>query len=136
VLGLAKHWNLLSPDSPEPLVMGKILLEGMEFFAYHGLYTREREEGQWFTLDLEVETDLKQPAETDSLNDSVDYVALYTLIQKEMKIPSALLEHLAKRILDTIRMNFPALVKIRLKVTKLNPPIEGKVAGVSIIMEV
>ncbi|HOY49570.1 MAG TPA: dihydroneopterin aldolase [Flavobacteriales bacterium] len=117
------------------MTKGKILLEGMEFFAYHGLYTKEREEGQWFRIDLEVETDLSKAANTDALTEAIDYVALYALIQKEMKIPSKLLEHVAKRIIDSLRMNFPALGKTKIKVTKLNPPIEGKVAGVSIVME-
>jgi dihydroneopterin aldolase len=35
--------------------MGKILLEGMEFFAYHGHYEEEQIIGTKFIVDIEID---------------------------------------------------------------------------------
>ena len=112
--------------------MGKILLEGMEFFAYHGVYLEEREKGQNFSIDLEILADYSKACHSDKLEDAIDYVEIYELVKAEMEIPSSLLENVAQRIIDSIRKNFEQIEAITVKITKLNPPISGKLKGISI----
>lgn len=112
--------------------MGKILLEGMEFFAYHGVYQEEREKGQNFSIDLEILADYSKACRTDKLEDSIDYVQVYELIKAEMEIPSSLLENLAQRIIDSIRKKFDQIESMKVKITKLQPPISGKLKGIGI----
>jgi len=115
--------------------MGKILLEGMEFFAYHGVYLEERENGQLFSIDLEILADYSKAGYSDKLEDAIDYVQIYELVKAEMEIPSSLLENVAQRIIDSIRKNFDQIESIKVKLTKLQPPISGKLKGVSIELE-
>ena len=49
-----------------------------------------------------------------------------------MEIPSKLLEHVARRILDSISKNFPTVDYAEVKVAKLNPPIAGLAKSVSV----
>ena len=112
--------------------MGKILLEGLEFFAYHGVYQEERENGQLFSIDLEILADYSKACYSDKLEDAIDYVHIYELVKAEMEIPSSLLENVAQRIIDSIRKNFDQIESIKVKITKLQPPISGKLKGVSI----
>src|SRR5688572_13754342 len=81
--------------------MDRILLNGLVFFGRHGCHDAERELGQKFTVDIELECDLAVPCETDNLNDSIDYVAVYNAAKEVIEgEPAALLESLAQRIAD------------------------------------
>ena len=45
--------------------MGKIIIEEMEFYAFHGHYQEEQIVGNRFLVDLEFETNLATPAESE-----------------------------------------------------------------------
>jgi dihydroneopterin aldolase len=111
--------------------MGKIILEGMEFFAYHGCYKEEQIIGTKFIVDLQVSVDATAAEESDHLKDTLSYVHLYQVVKKEMEQKSHLLEHVAKRIMDSLKAGFPQVLRIELKISKINPPIGGKVSHVS-----
>ena len=106
--------------------MGKILLEGMEFFAYHGCYKEEQVIGTKFIVDLTVEADTSAAERSDHLKETLNYVALYHLVKKEMEEKSHLLEHVAARIMDSLKKEFPQVTAIELKISKINPPVGGK----------
>jgi 7,8-dihydroneopterin aldolase/epimerase/oxygenase len=115
--------------------MGKILLEGMEFFAYHGCFKEEQIIGTKFLVDLEIETDTTRAEQTDHLTDTLNYQEVYRIVRQEMDQKSHLLEHVARRILDNIRRSFPGTGKLRIRVSKLNPPVGGKMHQVSLVLE-
>lgn len=111
--------------------MGKITLGGMEFFAYHGCFKEEQLIGTRFIVDLTVETDTKAAELSDHLHDTVNYVALYHAVKTEMEQKSHLLEHISRRIIDSIINQFPGITCLELKISKLNPPVGGKMGQVS-----
>lgn len=115
--------------------MHKILLENMMFHAKHGFFEEENIIGGKFEINLELETDFEQGLKKDDLNGTVDYSQVYDLIAEEMKIPAKLLENLGGRIVDGIYNKFPAVQYVKLKISKLNPPISGEIGRVSIIIE-
>ena len=81
--------------------MDRILLSGLIFFGKHGCHAAENELGQNFTVDIELECDLTRSAQTDDLNDTVDYVAIYNAAKEIVEgEPVKLLETLAQRIAD------------------------------------
>lgn len=112
--------------------MGVIHLEEMEFYAFHGHYQEEQIVGNRFLVDLKIETDMTIPADTDELEDAVNYQLAYKLVQEEMKKKSKLLENIAKRILDAIKREFPSVQKISVTIRKMNPPVGGKMKCISI----
>jgi len=109
-------------------VEGSIELEGMEFHAFHGCLEQERREGNTFLVDFYAETDLADAAESDDLNDTVDYGKVYDIVAEQMAIPSNLLEHVAGRILNAIDEAFDEFTFIKVRVSKQNPPVNGKCA--------
>jgi len=111
--------------------MGKIILEGMEFFAYHGCYREEQIIGSKFIVDLQVSIDTTVAEESDHLKDTLSYVHLYQAVKSEMEQKSHLLENVAKRIMDSLKNSFPQIQSIELKISKMNPPTSGKVGNVS-----
>lgn len=115
--------------------MGTIELEGMHFYAYHGFFESERIAGNEFLVDVLIKTDCSLAANSDNLEDALNYQAVFDLVKEEMQIKSHLLEHVAKRIIDALYREFPASQHIKVKVSKLNPPMGGQVEKASITLE-
>lgn len=105
--------------------MGKVALEGIEFFAYHGYYEEERKIGNKYEVNIEVSSDLSKAAQTDSLSGTINYEVLYKIIQDEMMIPSKMLEHVGKRIIDKVMAKFEEIHSTTIEISKFNPPVKG-----------
>lgn len=114
--------------------MGKLIVEGMKFHAFHGCNPEEAKIGGSYLVDVTVVTDFSKPASSDKLSDAVDYVVIYDLTKKEMSVRSHLIEHVAQRIHNSIKKQFPSVKKIKVKVEKLNPPIGGEAKSVSAVI--
>lgn len=112
--------------------MGIIKLNNIKIYAYHGCLVEEGQIGSDYRVDLTIAADLAQAASSDKLSDTVDYVHLNAIVKEEMAIRSKLLEHVCKRILDRAFLEIPTLKKARVIVSKVNPPIGGDVASVSV----
>jgi len=105
--------------------MGKVSLEGLEFFAYHGYYEEEQKIGNKYAIDISVEADLSKAAAHDHLAATVNYEQLYTIIATEIAQKSRLLEHIGKRIIDAVLDHFDQVMRVEVTVSKFNPPIGG-----------
>jgi len=115
--------------------MGKIIIEAMEFYAFHGHYQEEQIVGNRFLVDLEMEADLSTPAKSDKLDDAVNYQLAYQIIKNEMRrTKSNLLENIGKRILDALYAEMKGIEKATIRVRKLNPPMGGPIKSVGITM--
>jgi dihydroneopterin aldolase len=115
--------------------MGHIQIENMEFYAFHGHYKEEQIVGNKFFVDLTIETDMTIPSKSDNLKDAVNYQKAYQIVKTEMEKKSYLLEHIAGRILDALYSEMTGIKKAKIKVSKMNPPIGGRIGSVSVIME-
>ncbi len=114
--------------------MGKIKLENIRVYAYHGCLIEEGHIGSDYSVDLTIEADLKKSAKTDNLKDTVDYVSLHKIVLDEMSVRAKLLETVADKILNRI-LNEEILVTFaEVSISKINPPIGGDVEMVSVIM--
>lgn len=112
----------------------RIALEGLEFHAFHGVYPHERESGNWFEVDVAVDTDFSKAAETDELSGTVDYEIIYQVVKQEMDKPSKLLETVGDNIVDEILKRFAKVSQVELKISKINPPIGGKAKKATVFM--
>lgn len=115
--------------------MALIEIEGMEFFAFHGHFEVEKIAGNRFLVNLEIETDCTKAGQTDRLEDTLDYQKAYLAVKEEMAVSSDLLEHVAHRIINRIKFEFPEVQKVTVKVSKMNPPMGGQIEKVSIRLE-
>jgi 7,8-dihydroneopterin aldolase/epimerase/oxygenase len=114
--------------------MGKIILDGMEFYAYHGHLKEEQIIGTMFTVDLEIEFDTSLAEISDLLHDTVNYQEVYKTVKAVMEQKSHLLEHVAARIMEAIRSGFPAVTSSKVRISKINPPLGGKVRHVACML--
>ena len=114
--------------------MSLIKLEGMEFFSYHGCFKEEQVIGTKFIVDLSIEADVDKAALKDDLHLTINYLTVYQMVKKQMEIKSKLLENVALRILDNLYSQFPGIIRAEVKVSKLNPPLGGKLNCVSLTL--
>ncbi len=116
-------------------MVSKIELRDLKFFAYHGVLHQETQVGNNFIINITLTAPLQKAMESDNLEDTINYATVYDLIKKEMNTPSCLLEHVAGRILYTLKDHFPLLTEIELILSKLNPPFGGDVYAASVIVK-
>ncbi|MDR2764993.1 MAG: dihydroneopterin aldolase [Tannerella sp.] len=110
-------------------------LSSMKFYAHHGVSPQETRVGNSFTVDISYTFTADVALESDELHDTVNYADVYEIVKAEMERPSRLLEHVAGRIFHALRVAFPQLTRLKVKLSKLNPPIGGEVHSVSVTVE-
>ena len=81
--------------------MDRISLQNMRFFGYHGCYQIEKEVGQQFEVDIDLFLNLDRSANSDRLEDTVNYATLFNNVKLAVETEKYnLLERLAGRIAD------------------------------------
>jgi 7,8-dihydroneopterin aldolase/epimerase/oxygenase len=115
--------------------MSTIRLRDIRLYANHGCLTEEEKIGSDYLVNLKVKANLETAASTDNLRDTVDYVHLNKIVKQQMMIRAKLLEHVGKRIIDHIFAEIPSVTMVKVSVSKVNPPIGGDVAEVSVTMK-
>lgn len=100
-----------------------IRMEGMKFYAFHGVLPQENAVGANFYIDLKLKTDFSRAAETDELEGTVSYADIHAVVKEEMKTTSQLLEHVCQRIALRIFKDFPTVSTIDIALYKENPPM-------------
>lgn len=114
--------------------MHKIVVEGIKIYAYHGCLKEESKIGSNYIVDVVMETDFAEAALTDDLTKTIDYVVVYNIVKTQMAIRSNLIEQVGQRIVNELKKEFTTLKKVEVKVVKLNPPMNGNVEKVSIVI--
>ncbi len=115
--------------------LDSIKLKNIRVYAFHGCLVEESKIGSDYIVNLEVKADLSHASKSDSLHDTVDYVQLQTIVKDEMATRSKLLEHVARRIMTSVLQKIERVSEVKVSVAKVNPPIGGDVAEVSVSMK-
>ena len=100
-----------------------ICLEGMKFYAFHGVLPQENLVGAFYYVDLKIKTDFTRASETDELEGTINYADIHAAVKEEMAIPSKLLEHVCQRIARRLFHEFPTIETIDIRLSKENPPM-------------
>jgi dihydroneopterin aldolase len=114
----------------------EILLEGMRFYAYHGVNPEERALGQRFSVDVVLAVDLRRAGQSDNLAHTVSYSAVYKVVRAIVEgEPRQLIEAVAEEIASVVLTEFPPVEHITVTVRKPEVPMKGAMldaAGVRI----
>ena len=100
----------------------QVSLDDIRIFAFHGLYPEERILGNWYTLDVLVES-VSQPNFSDDIANTIDYSQIYTICKQVMAKPVDLLETVAETIAQKIRAELGEEVSVLVQISKENPPM-------------
>ena len=102
----------------------------LRVFGRHGVHEEERERGQDFLFDVEL--DVGERGASDRLDDAVDYVAVARAVQEVSDARQYnLLEALATAVADELERRFsPERVRVRVRKPEIRPAaLDGTVAA-------
>jgi dihydroneopterin aldolase len=110
----------------------RIRLNDMVFYGYHGVLPEERTLGQRFVVDVELRTDLRAAGQTDDLEQTVNYAAVYATVREIVTgEPYQLIEAVAERIAQRVLQGHPRIESLSVRIRKPEVPIAGSVLGSS-----
>ncbi len=113
--------------------MDRIILKGMRFYGFHGVFPEENKLGQAFYVDLSLRLDLQEAGRKDDLALTVNYASVYnqTKLMVEGK-PFKLIEALAEHIASTLLHTYTIVSEVQVSVTKPHPPFDVQFDGVTV----
>jgi 7,8-dihydroneopterin aldolase/epimerase/oxygenase len=98
----------------------KVELRGLELYGYHGVHDHEREQGQMFLYDVELE--VGERGADDRIENAVDYSKVAATVREVAEQPYSLLEALATAVADELAERFaPEHVKVRVRKPEVRP---------------
>lgn len=113
--------------------LDKIFINGMKFYGYHGVFPEENRLGQTFIVDVTLEVDLIPAGNSDDIKDSVDYGEVYEWTRQVVEGSARnLIETVAEDLAALLFRKYEAIQRVKIKVTKPNPPIPGNYEGVGV----
>ena len=111
----------------------RIILEGIILYGYHGRKRPEKEIGQRFVVDIEVERDLRMAGASDKIDATISYTDIFRVVREVVEGPSLnLLESVAHTIAQKIIDGY-AVEAVRVKVKKPSPPIKGSILSAAAV---
>ena len=110
-----------------------ISLNGLEFKSKIGLFDFEKERGNSFVVNISIDVD--KITYDDSIEGTVDYSNLFSIIDGEMSKEYNLIETVAHKISSSIHSQIKNIKLCRIEIIKKNPPIDGNVDSSSFILE-
>ena len=112
-----------------------IELLGIELRGLHGVLEHERRDGQRFLVDLELDLADEKAAETDRIEDAVDYRnVVATVVEVSDGRAYHLLEALANGLADALLARFP-LTRVRVRVRKPDVELARPVDHAAVVVE-
>lgn len=117
------------------MIKGKVEVNRLKIYAYHGVGDQERVVGNEFEVTVSLTYPSIWVAESDTVPMAINYAEVIEIIQGQMAIPSALLEHAAWRIRQAILSRFPEIGEGFVKVAKLTPPVPCVVGETAAVIE-
>ncbi len=115
--------------------MDQIKIENLEIYAYHGVFSEEKENGQPFYINLTMNIDLRKAGMTDDLAASTHYGEVALLLKEKMTETSYdLIERAAEVCAEAVLLQFPLVRSLTLEVRKPEAPIPMNFESVSVVI--
>ena len=105
-----------------------VSLKGMAFYSHHGYYTHERTRGNNYIIDVDIIYDIERAADTDDLENAINYEKVYEICRVEMDNPRHLIESVARDLCAKLKHEFPTAERVTVTLEKLKPELGGPVA--------
>ena len=114
--------------------MDAIIIEGLKVDTVIGCFNWERQIIQPLMLDLTIHNDLNQAAQSDELDDTLNYAQICELAaQVIQQAKPKLIEHAAQLVLEKLFLVFPSIESIIITIRK--PAIIAQANAVGIRLE-
>ena len=113
--------------------MDVLKLERITLYGKHGVYSEENKLGQRFIISVEIHLDLSTAAQTDRLEETINYTEIYHIVKKIVQgVPCALIETVAQNIANALLDDYDKINLAKISVTKPHPPVDIHFDGVTV----
>ena len=109
-----------------------ISLHGLREFGYHGVFDFEKEQGQEFIVDVDIDTDFSQAVKTDNIDSTINYgqvaeIVVQAITQQRFDLIESLADYIAQRIMKLV-----GVAAVAVTVHKPQAPIQAEFADVRV----
>ena len=113
--------------------MTTIKINNAKFYAYHGVLDYEKQYGNLFEVDIDMQCDLSGLNNSDDLHKTVNYLEVYNRVKELFhKDKFHLIETMNQHICDMVLAEFKLVKEVTVKIRKPNAPL-GIIDSVEII---
>lgn len=112
-----------------------IFVNDIQLHAYHGVMPQEQLTGNDYLVSVSAQYPIDKAITTDDVQHTLNYAMVYDIVKEEMGISSKLVEHVVGRIAQHLMKQFADISAVRVRVTKLNPPMGAQCAGAGVEVE-
>ena|SRR5690348_3224204 len=106
----------------------RIELRGLVASGRCGVLPEELDRPQPLEVDLDIDLDLTRAATTDDLDETIDYGAVCSIVERVITTERfALLERLAERLAEVV-LSDERVLSVTVVVRKLRPPVPQQLA--------
>ena len=110
-----------------------IHLKDLKFFAHHGLYDHEKQNGNDFIVNVHIGFEAAGQTVVQHLDQTINYEKVFEMVNERMKIATPLLETICGDLVRNILDQFPQAMHAEVAIEKLNPPIAGMQGSVVVV---
>ena len=113
--------------------MDEIRIENLKVYAYHGVYSSEKDRGQNFYVNAVLHTDFRDAAIGDDVSLTTDYSEVCQTIKETMTVKNYdLIETVAERVAEAILVHFPKIEAVDIEIRKPNAPVAMEFESISV----
>ena len=99
-----------------------IQLKNVRFFAAHGLHAEEALVGNEFEIDVSIAYKASKKLIL-SIEETVNYVTVFQLVEDVMREPQDLLETCAMMIVEKLHQQYTFIKEVSISIRKIHAPI-------------
>ena len=113
-----------------------INVEGLQIYAYHGVFEEEKQKGQTFLINAKVYYDMSAPAQEDQIQEALNYADLCAFMDAFLRREHFdLIEAAADAVANAVLLHFAQATRIVLCLRKPSAPIGLPFEDVSVTVE-
>lgn len=114
--------------------MNYLIVDDLRIHAFHGVIPTENIVGGEYSVSLKIGYDFSKAAQSDDINDAINYAVICDLIKQEMEQSSKLMENVAWRIQEAIVAGYPMIETLETTVRKIHPPVPYQMAASAVVL--
>lgn len=110
-----------------------IHLKDLKFFAHHGIYEHEKQNGNQFVVNVHIGFDGAGENAAKHIDQTINYEKVFDMVNERMKIATPLLETICGDLVRGILDRFPQAMHAEVAIEKMNPPIPEMQGSVVVV---
>lgn len=114
--------------------MNYLMVDDLRIHAFHGVIPAENVVGGEYSVSLKIGYDFSKAAQSDDIDDAINYAEICDLIKREMMNASKLIENVAWRIQQAIVAAYPMIETLETTVRKIHPPVPYPMAASAVVL--